>query len=138
MVPSPDETLLPCFFQPRTKVLRQNLVEPFAQESGQRGRLAARRNGKGHTVASHDATKVSTRVGGIVNGVDEDVSRFSSCGHLPIYIRHRGCDNEPDIVEINWIKGTPLDANTGLFNVLANVRGDDTNIGLRRQQLIQL
>jgi hypothetical protein len=36
------------------------------------------------------------------------------------------------------MEGTPLDANTSLFDVFANIRSDDMNIGPRRQQLIQL
>ena len=72
----------------------------FAQQRGQRRRLAAGRNRQRHAVAPDHAAQERAGVRRIVDGVDEQPPLLGGLGHLAIDLGRRGRDDQPRAVEV--------------------------------------
>ena len=137
-VATPFDPLIARRRNPRREIARQHGVQALAQQRGEGGRVAARRDRQRHAFATHHAAQERGRIHRIVDGVHEDAPLLRRVRDETIHLGRRRRDDQPRAVEIRRFEAALMSVDPCGANRRRDRRRDHANACAGREQLSEL
>ncbi len=130
----PDLALTRGLAHPFGQLRRQQVVEGFAQQTGDSGRETGRGQRDRRVATRDDAARVGGRMRGVVDRVHKYLAGLTCSEHRAIHLRRRGGHDQPRAVEVRFLKLPAHECHGQRRGVERDLRRDDRDAGARLQQ----